>query len=200
MKIIINVSNLVMGGAKQVAQSILHEISKRNEDIQYHVFLSIQIQEELNNINFPSNFTFYLIKNKPQPFFLGKAARKELEKLENQIQPNFVLSIFGPVYWSPKTFHVCGFADGWVINPESIAYKKLTPTQWIKMKLINWVKKYYLNTAKVDKYIVETDVVRYKLSLHTNINISQIYVVSNTFGDQYNASEIPSISFIDKLI
>lgn len=188
-----------MGGAKQVAQSFLHEVSLRKDKIEYHVFLSKQMQEELSDKAFPKNFIFYPISNKPQPFFLGKKAKIELDKLENLICPDVVLSIFGPVYWSPKAFHVCGFADGWVINPESIAFKRLSKLQWLKMKIINSVKKHYLNTAKVDRYIVETEVVKNKLARFLNILPNQIYVVSNTYGDQYNSKEIKTIPLIDQI-
>lgn len=187
-----------MGGAKQVAQSFLHEVSLRNENIEYHVFLSKQMQDELSDKIFPTNFIFYNILNKPKPFFLGNKAKKELDKLEEIIKPNVVLSIFGPAYWSPKTFHVCGFADGWVINPESIAFKRLSRIQWVKMKLINLVKKHYLNNAKANLYIVETGVVKSKLAKHTSVPADNIFVVSNTYGDQYNNIKLNTIPLINK--
>jgi|SaaInlV_125m_DNA_1040241.scaffolds.fasta_scaffold00653_10 glycosyltransferase involved in cell wall biosynthesis len=192
MKAIINTSNLVVGGAKQVAQSFLHELTIRKDDIEFHVFLSKEMKKEINEESFPSNFTFYHIQNKPKPFFKGKKAKQELDALEKSIKPDVVFSVFGPVYWRPQSKHIAGFASGWAINPESIAYSVLSTKTKLKIKLTNWVKLFYVNQPEADKYIVETEVVKQLLNKHSNIQLTDIEVVSNTFGDQYNSTVIPN--------
>lgn len=192
MKAIINTSNLVIGGAKQVAHSFLHEINNMNSPIEFHVFLSAQMAEEINQNEFSANFIFYSITNKPKPFFFGKDARNELDSLEAQIQPGFVFSVFGPVYWRPKSKHIAGFAAGWAINPTSIAYSVLKFKTKLKTKFSNWVKLRYVNQPEADHYIVEAKTVKNLLAKHSKIQLSQIDVVSNTFGDQYNLESKPN--------
>ena len=175
-----------MGGAKQVAQSFLHELNGMDENIEFHVFLSEKMKLEIQDESFKSNFIFYSIQNKPKPSYFGKKLRIELDHLEAKIAPNLVFSVFGPVYWRPKSPHIAGFAAGWAINPNSIAYSVLDVKTRIKIKLTNWVKLHYINRKEADKYFVETEVVKELFAQHSKTKLDDIFVASNTFGDQYN--------------
>ena len=68
MKIIINTTNLKIGGAIQVAISFINECIGFSEN-EYYVFLSLSVAKEINHDLFPQNFKFYQFKN-PSRFIL----------------------------------------------------------------------------------------------------------------------------------
>ena len=65
MKIIINTSNLYVGGGIYVALSFINELKQINKTHKYHIFLSQVMNERIDSEEFPDNFHFYSIENSP---------------------------------------------------------------------------------------------------------------------------------------
>lgn len=185
MKLLINTSNLYFGGGLQVALSFINELKDMNLKNEYHIFTSLAINKQLNKNDFPSHFIFYLIERSPSSLKTRKKIVTKLNTLEEKIQPNIVFSVFGPSYWRPKTLHLVGFADGWLYNPKSIAYEKLTFFRRIKMKLLEKYKSYYLKRDS-DYFVLETQDAKEKLAKVLNIELSKIFVVGNTYSNIFN--------------
>ena len=188
MKILVNLSNLKMGGALQVAYSFLVELlSLKSNEHEFHVVLSKELENEFidKEGGVFSKFKVYKLQNQPAYAFKGKKARKELDNLENLIKPSCVFSVFGPTYWKPKTIHVAGFAAGWTINPDSIAFDVLSFKEKIKKKFQNKIK-LKSSVSETDLFIVETEVVRQRLNKYGKVSLGNIHVVGNTYGNQYN--------------
>ena len=181
MKILINTSNLYVGGGVQVALSFINELKKINKSHIYYIFLSRVIDKELNKSAFPENFHFFLIENSPAPLMTRKKVVKKLATLEEQIEPDVVFTIFGPSYWRPKARHIVGFADGWVYNPSSVVYKKLPMLKRWKMQLRSHYKSYHLKKDS-DYLVVETNDAKIKLATVTRIDKNTIFVVGNTYS------------------
>ena len=68
MIIIINVSNLYIGGGTQVDISFLNELRYLNKNNQYHFFLSKPIHQQIETNVFAENFKFYLIQRSAASF------------------------------------------------------------------------------------------------------------------------------------
>ena len=111
-----------------------------------------------------------------------------LNELENNISPNIVFTVFGPSYWRPKSKHLIGFADGWVYNPKSVAYKEIGFFRRIKMKLYSFYKSHYLK-KDADYYVLETEDAKTKFSDIIGINAKNVYVVGNTYSSVFNESK-----------
>ncbi|MHA7108842.1 glycosyltransferase [Sunxiuqinia elliptica] len=184
MKLLINTSNLKKGGALQVAYSFLTEIKGNTEHV-FHVVLSSALSEQINTQEFPENFTFYPYSIKPGIInaIIGKDAY--LDSLEKKIEPDCVFSIFSPTYWTPKALHIAGFAAGWTINPNSIAFNELKLVDRLKKKLQNYLK-LKLSITQTDIFIGETEVVKERLNKYGKFPINKIHVVGNTFGSHFN--------------
>lgn len=184
MKLLINTSNLKKGGALQVAHSFLTEI-KENSAHEFHVVLSSALSEQIHTQEFPENFTFYHYSVKPG--FVNVIFGKDtyLDNLEKEIKSDCVFSIFSPTYWKPKSTHIAGFAAGWTINPDSIAFKQLKIVDRIKKKLQNYLK-LKLSITQTDIFIGETEVVKERLNKFGKFPINKIHVVGNTFGSHFN--------------
>lgn len=182
MRLIINTSNIVVGGGIQVSLSFIEEL-KKFKDNEYHLFLSAQVSKQLDVISFPDNFKFYYFNVSPSSLTKGFKVRKELSRLESIIKPDLVFTVFGPAYWKPKTLHVSGFANGWCYNPNSLAHKRLRLDKRIKSITTTFIKNIEIKEA--DFLIVETEDARRKINKFIKILGEKIFVVGNTYHPVY---------------
>lgn len=189
MTILINTSNLYVGGGLQVALSFLNELKSLHGDKKYHVLMSQAVKSQIDENSFGDNFFFYLIEESPSSLKTRKKVLKELDVLEEKIKPDVVFTVFGPSYWRPKTVHLLGFADGWVYNPNSIAYDKLPFLERMKRKLISKYKSYHLK-KDADYFVLETEDAKNKLSDESKIDIDKIFVVGNTYSSAFNEPKL----------
>lgn len=187
MKILINTSTLYFGGGVQVALSFINELITLNTN-EYHVFLSLEIERQLDKKLFGNNFNFYIIDKSPSKLLTRKKIVLILNNFEKEINPDVVFTVFGPAYWRPKTLHLLGFADGWVYNPDSIAFDRLSFFRRIKMRLAVQYKLYYLH-RDADFYVLETNDAARKLSTIMQKNKSNFFVVSNTFSNVFSDTQ-----------
>jgi glycosyltransferase involved in cell wall biosynthesis len=185
MKLIINTSNLYVGGGLQVALSFINELKALNNSHEYFIFLSSVVEKQLDKNSFSDKFHFYTIEKSPSSLKTRKQVVSQLDTLEKKIQPNLVFSVFGPSYWKPKALHLMGFADGWVYNQKSIAYSKLSFFKRMKMRLHTRYKAYYLK-KDADYYILETQDAKEKIIDFLYIDSENIFVVGNTYSENFN--------------
>ncbi|QDM00894.1 hypothetical protein [Aliarcobacter butzleri] len=82
MKIIINTTNLKIGGALQVAISFINECINFDEN-EYFIFLSPSMSKEIEQNKFPNNFKFYTFKN-PSRFILFDKTINDLYQEEKK--------------------------------------------------------------------------------------------------------------------
>jgi glycosyltransferase involved in cell wall biosynthesis len=187
MKFLINTSNLYVGGGLQVALSFLNELKQMQKNHEYHVFLSQAVNLQIDQNSFPVNFHFYLIEKSPSSLKTRKKILVIMNSLENKIKPDIVFTIFGPAYWRPTVKHLLGFADGWVYNPDSVAYDKLSLSKRLKMRLHSKYKVFYIK-RDADYFVIETEDAKKKLSKTVGIEEEKITVIGNTcssvFEDQ----------------
>ena len=184
MKILVNTSNLNKGGALQVANSFLFEI-KNLTDIEFHVVLSESLDKDIDKDAYSNNFKFYTYTLKPSILKAIFGKDKFLDSLINKINPEKVLSIFGPSYWITKKPHLIGYAIPHYIYGESPFFKKYPLADLIKLKFRKMIKIY--NLRKKNHYFwVETYDVRKRLSELLTIDINKIRVMSNTFHPIFN--------------
>jgi len=192
MKLLINTSNLYVGGGVQVALSFINELKNIDKYNEYHIFLSPVVNKQLNSDEFGDNFKFYLIEKSPSSLKNRYQIVKKLNYLENKIKPDIVFSIFAPSYWRPKTIHIVGFALGWITSPQSKAYQVLNFKQKIRRKLDSIYKTYYVK-RDADYYIVETEDVKEKLFKVLNIAKEKIFIVGNAYSKYFEDDVYPII-------
>lgn len=182
MRLIINTSNLVVGGGVQVAVSILEEL-RRSRNHTFLVFLSTPVKNQIDASSFPDNFEFVSFPS-PAALKSRRAVVKAMRTCECAFAPDAVLSVFGPAYWRPVAVHICGFALPWLINPESPAHALLG----VREKFRNWlIKKYkwWHFTLEVDYIWCETIDVRERLGRYFGFPVERIAVISNSAGAHF---------------
>lgn len=178
MKILINASNLVMGGALQVARALLIEIPNVGGNHRIKAVVSPQLAEIL-----PEAYDSIVVDPSPAKIIAGISSRKKLYEIEKKFSPDVVLSIFGPTYWRPKSLHVCGFANPWTYTSNKYAWKTLSYFEKIKEICIIFLKRFELQREKVNTYICETkhmsDVIQ------TKFPNKSTFVVGNNCGQPF---------------
>lgn len=185
MKLLINTSNLYVGGGVQVALSFINELKELKDDNEYFIFLSQSINKQINFQKFSKKIKFYLIEKSPASLATRKKVTNQLTILESQIKPDIVFSIFGPTYWKPKAKHVMGFAVPWVLQKKSVAYAELSFLKYLKMRL--WVEYVsYYTKRDASHYIIETEDGKNKLANALSIKKEKIFVVGNSYSAVFN--------------
>jgi glycosyltransferase involved in cell wall biosynthesis len=187
MKLLINTSTLYVGGGLQVALSFIHELINIKDNNNYYIFLSLAINKQINKNNFDDRFKFYLIETSPAKIITRNKVNKILNTLEKKINPDIVFTIFGPSYWKPSAIHLLGFADGWVYNPNSIVFNKLSFIKRIKMRMLSKYKLHHLH-KNADYYVLETEDAITKLSSIMKSEIDKFYVVGNTYNNVFDST------------
>lgn len=195
MKILINTTTLVQGGALQVAVSFINELLIEHKELNFVIACSRQVAKELKVIHaeFPANF--YYFDQTPAKLKTRKEIIAILNNIVEQEKIDLVFTVFGPSYWKPKCKHISGFADGWCYYPESIAFKKLGFLEKIKMKLLIKYKLFYLKRTS-DYLIVETKDAKTRLSKILNFHSEKIFVV----GNSYNRLVYHNEEFLNKTV
>ncbi len=137
MIILINCSNLKVGGGLQVAHSFLYEIQSNTEH-QFIVVLSDFLKYQINQSEFPNNFKFFHYSIQPSALKALNGNDKFLSEIEEKYNPEVVFSVFGPTYWQPKARHVCGFAKPDYIYKDSPYFKQISFFQKLKLKAMEF--------------------------------------------------------------
>ena len=108
MRLLIDCSNIQVGGGIQVALSFLHDLTKINSENEYIVVLSPQMSVKLQDRrSFGSNFKFYDLPRKNyKNIFKRNRLLRQIELVENS---NVVLQ-FGPSYHKSSVPKIVGYA------------------------------------------------------------------------------------------
>lgn len=196
MKLIINTTNLTPGGGVQVASSFIRECIRHPEN-QYFVFMTEVVNSQINQMQFPENFKFYLFDQYPGP--LKFAVKRKLSLLEREIKPDVVFTVFGPAYWKPDSTHLVGFAIPHLVYLDS-PFFSIIPL-WLKLfwrfKII--MKKFYFR-REGNYFHVETEDVRDRLANFLGVSTDRVFTVSNTasayFDQQINPDKFKQLTDI----
>ena len=186
MNVLVNGSNLVKGGAIQVAAEFCNQLASQSLDpsVKWTVVLSPQLHEALidRDIKLAS---YEILEESPSK---SASARKRLQSIESELNPDCVFTIFGPAYVKFKRPHLCGFADGWITHAKWNAYRCLRfPIGWARMICLTFMKGYHLRHA--DHWVVEADCAKVGLAKRFWLPKKAISVVRNNCAAHYYAAE-----------
>lgn len=178
-RVLINATTLVQGGALQVALNLVVAALNDQEaaDWQYAISkqLALQLAEAGVDISAPQFHVF-----EKTPARSSKAAR-QLELLEQHVNPRLIFTVFGPAYVRFRAPHVCGVGDGWVTHSSWLAIKTLRTPSAITLMAMNCLRK-ALWFKRADYWITEAEVARQGLIRRLGCPSSRIFVVPNTAG------------------
>jgi glycosyltransferase involved in cell wall biosynthesis len=182
MKILVNASNLVIGGGLQVARSLLIELSRMCGNGS----LRCVVSKELASV-MPADIKIDIVSPSPARILAGRKTRHQLTRIEASFDPDVVLSVFGPTYWKPQGLHVCGFAQPWIYTSNKYAWRTLSPLSHFMERIGVRYRRLRLFLDDVDAFITETNAMKEALKqVYPN---TKIFVIPNNCGQSFYISD-----------
>jgi len=191
--LLINASNLNVGGGMQVGISVINELTSDKRPFVAAVSLSVfkQLSEE-------AKLNAIIIEKSPSGL-LNFDVRKKLDQIVIENNIDKVFTIFGPSYWSPRVSkHMVGFALPWLIYDTHEIYKTLSVKEKLKKQLLRFLQPYYFK-KNADIIVTETEDVSEKVAKLLNYNSKFVFTVSNTVSDVYGKKELYDQTIIQRL-
>jgi glycosyltransferase involved in cell wall biosynthesis len=184
MNALLNCSTLVVGGALQVAYSFIDQMLRAGDAGDWNLVLSVPVYEQVKDLLNHSGCRVEIMEHSPAR---DLSARKCLKKIEAEIRPDVVFTLFGPAYVRFRAPHLCGVANPWVTHPNSLAYNKLRREVQL-YHLFGWVYRGYW-CRKADAWVVEALVAKRGMVKLLHLPPHRIFVVPNNCGRQYLTGE-----------
>jgi len=179
-----------LGGALQVASSFIYEASSYSA-FEFYIILGKKSAEVINVEDYKdkSHLHFFTIDFHPSEsitrFF---KFRFLLKKIEKDIKPLGVISVFGPCYWKPVAPHIMGFANGYLLYEDTYFFTVWNGWKKGGYKLKKLFHKYLLK-READWYWTETEDSKKRLSNFLFISESRITVASNNCSNFFREKE-----------
>ena len=131
-RILLNASNLHVGGGVQVAVSFIYELSCMDMYIgNVSILISDEVHANLQSINTDySRFADYEVFN---TYGLGTLLSGFSRKVRGF---DVVFTVFGPLYsWPMRALSIVGFAQPWIVYPQNELYRKMSARLSLKTRL-----------------------------------------------------------------
>lgn len=181
-RILLNASNLHVGGGVQVAASFLLELSKSDEPLdglEVSVYASTEVDRNLSAAGFrPDAFSSYEVVD---VFGLGALKSRSFARFRGF---DLVFTIFGPLYLPGRVSnHLVGFAQPWIIYPVNEVLNSLSSKQRLMLGLKFRLQWLFFRNA--DRLIVELGHVKRRLEHVKGFESKRIDVVSNCVSALY---------------
>lgn len=183
--ILINASNLKVGGGIQVADSICCELIKHPE-FKFIVVLSDYLENTGKKILGTDNITIvnYNIKNSLQTLLFGRD--RFLDSLVKKNHVDVVITVFGPSRWNPCVPHISGFAMAHLVLSNSPYFKNLNLFDRIKSLFrIKLLDIYFKRSA--GHFYTENPFIT--ALLQKKWPEKTIHTISNNYNQIYNTPE-----------
>jgi glycosyltransferase involved in cell wall biosynthesis len=182
MRILINATNLHVGGGVQVAGSFISELSKllklSRKSYDISVVCSDKVYKNLSLDFDESVFTKFDILN----IYGIRSPSSEVKEKFSGFDVCF--TVFGPLYFTPEVkLHICGFAQAWIAYPENIAYQTLPFKEWLINKIKFKIQSLFFR--RYDHLVVEQKHVKDALG-KLGYDDNNISVVSNCVSAIYD--------------
>lgn len=172
--VLINCSNLHVGGAVAVASSFINSVSlKKTLEFDVSILVSTKVMKNLIELGTDlSNFHTVTVAD-----FIGITAlwKSLAEKISGF---DLVFTVFGPAYSMTKVKnHIVGFAQPSIIYPNSRAFLKVSMLNRFFMRLKFEIQKYFFSRS--DSLVVELEHVKVGLKKMPSFRNKEIYVVNS---------------------
>ncbi|WP_417818979.1 glycosyltransferase family 4 protein [Tritonibacter scottomollicae] len=182
-RILINASNLHVGGGVQVAASAISEIVRGLDGDPLLKELTIAVSQEVAGNLSPEVLLAAQASSLVQLDVRGvDAFNSRFNRLVDE--HDTVFTIFGPLYrWRTRARSIVGFAQPWIIFPDNEVYDQLPWHEKLRTRLRFWIQKLYYKRA--DTLVVELQHVKDGLVRELGIEPGRIHVVHNCVSSVY---------------
>jgi glycosyltransferase involved in cell wall biosynthesis len=181
MRILINATNLHVGGGVQVATSFVAELIKQpRTDVDITVWVSSEVDMNLRRIGCDlSILKQYEVFNTYGLKLLFSASRHRFKNFDG------IFTVFGPLYiWRSSSVSVVGFAQPWIIYPSNEIYGGLAWRSRVVTRFKYWIQSLFFRRA--DRLVVELEHVKAALLRLRMAKDADVYIVNNCLSSMYS--------------
>lgn len=182
MRILINCSNLKIGGGLQVAHSFINQLKSNNEHF-FVIILSRILESQIDTSEFGSNFKFssYDISPNIKKIITGKDFYLNKKVEDEQIET--VFSVFGPNYWKPKVRHFAGYAKPQYVYTDSPFFKTLSIFASLKLRV---KKVFQMFDFKNNNQLLITENEDVSKRLRVILKNKEIHTITNYYNQVFD--------------
>lgn len=178
--LLINASNLHVGGGVQVGTSVIGELTQMSalpRDLV--IWASSAVDANLRQLGYQiSVLPKYEVVNSYGKSLLWSPLHHRLQQFAA------VFTIFGPLYARKLAgVNITGFAQAWIIYPNNELYAEMSFTQQILTKLKFKLQSLFF--ARADQFVVELEHVKAGLLQQGITNSNAVHVVNNCLSSLY---------------
>jgi glycosyltransferase involved in cell wall biosynthesis len=178
VRLIINTSTILIGGALQVAINLIkHSLTKSEYDIYYIT------NRNIYNI-IPTEPQKTLIVERSPASFLAFKEKKVIKNYSDQINPDIIYSVGSPSYIDFGNVEVSRLTNPWIINSFKMQVYNIFPmTTRLSLKFKILVQRRYLKDKKY--FITQTSDAKSKICVELGKKDSDVFVVENTYSSMF---------------
>lgn len=188
MRVLVYAGNLRKGGGLQAGVRLVEEIrSHQGGGAEWLIAVGPQLACQIESVSVEERKYLNLVQLPPPGRSSVFRTHAAMSRIERDFDPSVTYSVFGPPMWFPKASHVCGFAKGWMLFPESIAWTHMPARERIVRKLGNEIRFGFMPPSWT--YVVETELAAERLRALKKYRETRVTSVGNTF----------SVAFSDKM-
>lgn len=183
-QVLINASNLHVGGGVAVATSFIDELSQMSSvQFDVHVMVSALVNKNLMSLNVNTDvFESYTVVDSYGISAIWRGIDKKFLGMD------LVFTIFGPAYFLfNKNKHIFGFAQPNIIYPNNPIIRELSLYEKLKTKVKYKVQEFFFSRS--DSIIVELEHVKERLLNKYLFRHSKIYIVWSAVNSVYSQRE-----------
>ena len=185
MKIVVNaISAKNFGGGFQVSLNFILRTLNDPRGIDWYYIVSKPLWNEITKrINNDCKIRFFVFPAQPDFTDTYLRVAKQVRRIEKELNPDLIYSILAPSYLFFRTTEVMRFTYPWMTNPNEYANRLLTQKERIRMKLHDFVVKFFLRRCKY--FITQTNTAKKGISTITKIPLQNICVINNTLPEAF---------------
>lgn len=181
MRVLLNTTNLIKGGALQVASALIREIMADARGFDWHLVLSTPVAQNVSQLAGCLPPQSAVFSGSPAR---DRSARRQLLAMAQDCRPDVVFSVFGPTFVRFVQPHLMGCATPWVTNSTWLSYSTL-PTWHEKLYMWAWSQYCGFWLKQADAWVTESPAVKEGMCRRLRLPANQIAVVSNTCSQAY---------------
>lgn len=190
MKLLIDNSNLNVGGGIQVATSFLRDLKMLDSENQLNDFSAVYVIQSANSSKqiekdtFGEKFKFYDLHIDSEKSILKR--RKLVENIESEVKPEVIFTVFGPSYHRSNVPKIVGFAIPHLIYTDSPYFHSLSFVDKLKTYFTYKIKNYcFLKNS--DILIFESEKAN---QIYSSRNKIKSYTVNNTLNSVFENKDV----------
>lgn len=192
-RIVVNATNLRMGGALQVLEYFL--LSCQKWEIEIALLCSDDVGDKLRHVLIGSNLVVFSAK-RPKNLMATARSYRAYDQFIDEFKPCLIFTLFGPSHWVPSRafLHVVGFANALHVDRDALSRLEMNffEKNWLRLKTL-YFKRRLLSQA--DRFIVQTSRMREGVCRWLELDARDIAVVPNGSGLSGRSAGLRSSAF-----